>query len=48
MIRSKPFTTLAKEFGVSDNAIRKWCKSENLPYKKTEIKNYSDEEWRLI
>ena len=32
-------------FSVSDNAIRKWCKNYNLPYKKTEIKNYTDEEW---
>lgn len=34
-----------KKHGVSDNAIRKWCKKYNLPYKKKDIKSYSDEEW---
>ena len=47
-IRSKPFTTIAKEQGVSDNAIRKWCKLYNLPSKSSEIKKYSDEEWKNI
>ena len=48
LIRTKPFTQIAKQYGVSDNAIRKWCDAENLPRKSTEIKNYSDEEWSLI
>lgn len=47
-IRKFPFTTIAKEFNVSDNAIRKWCKNYNLPTKKKDIKAYSDEEWALI
>lgn len=47
-IRNFPFTTIASEYGVSDNAIRKWCKAENLPYKKTEIKKYTDEQWLFI
>ena len=40
MIRTIPFTTIAKQYGVSDNAIRKWCKYYNLPYKVSEIKKY--------
>lgn len=48
LIRELPFTKVAKQFGVSDNAIRKRCKSFNLPYKSSEIKNYSDEEWELL
>ena len=48
LIRTTPFTQLGKKFNVSDNAIRKWCKSENLPSKSGEIKSYSDEEWLLI
>lgn len=48
LIRTKSFLEIGKEFGVSDNAIRKWCKSENLPSKKTEIKLYSDEDWDKI
>lgn len=48
MIRMLPFTTIAKQYNVSDNAIRKWCDFENLPRKKTDINKYSDEEWDKI
>ena len=44
LIRTTPFVQIAKQFSVTDNAIRKWCKSLNLPSKKTEINNYSDAE----
>ena len=48
LIRTKPFTQIANQFGVSDNAIRKWCLSMNLPTKKNDIKAYSDKKWELI
>lgn len=48
LIRTLPFTTIGKQFNVSDNAIRKWCDKYNLPRTKKEIKNYSDEEWASI
>ena len=48
LIRTTPFLKIGEHFHVSDNAIRKWCKSFNLPYKLSDIKNYSDEEWSLI
>ena len=48
LIRTLPFTTIGTQYGVSDNAIRKWCDKFNLPRKKTEINNYSNEEWELI
>jgi len=48
MIRIKPFTSIAKDFGVSDNAIRKWCDKYNLPRTKKEINKYTDEEWNNI
>lgn len=38
LIITKPFTTIAKQFGVSDNAIRKWCKAYDLPFKYNDIK----------
>ena len=47
-IRILPFTTIAPQYGVTDNAIRKWCDKYNLPRKKTEIKKYTDEEWKNI
>lgn len=48
MIRTEPFTSIGKRFGVSDNAIRNWCDSYNLPRTKMEIKKYTDEEWENI
>lgn len=48
LIRIKPFTTIGKEYNVSDNAIRKWCTYYSLPKTKKEIKKYSDEEWNNI
>lgn len=47
-IRTIPFTTIGKEVGVSDNAIRKWCVQYGLPSKKRDINNYTDEEWEQI
>ena len=32
-----PMTQIGKMFGVSDNAIRKWCKKYNLPFSKKDI-----------
>lgn len=48
LIRNKSFAEIAKHYGVSDNAIRKWCDFEKLPRKKREIDSYSDDEWNKI
>lgn len=48
LIRTTPFTKIGEMYGVSDNAIRKWCEGYSLPTKKKEIKAYSQEEWDLI
>ena len=48
LIRQIPFTTIAKQYSVTDNAIRKWCDNYNLPRTKKEINSYSDEIWELI
>lgn len=37
LIQSHSFLYLSKQYGVSDNAIRKWCKYYNLPYRKKDI-----------
>lgn len=47
-IRNTSFVAIGKMYDVSDNAIRKWCKQYNLPIKKSDIKKYSDKEWKLI
>lgn len=48
MIRELPFTQIGKGFGVSDNAVRKWCINVGLPSKRTDIKAISDEDWKNI
>lgn len=45
MIRTEPFTKIGIRFGISDNAIRKWCVKYNLPSTKKDIKKYSEKEW---
>lgn len=48
LIRKEPFVKIGKMFGVSDNAIRKWCIKHGLPKTKREINSLSDEEWKTI
>ena len=48
LIRTTPFTTIAKKFNMSDNGIRKWCIKYNLPTKVRDIKAYTDLEWEKI
>lgn len=47
-IRTETFEGIGREYGVSGNAVKKWCKWEHLPSTKKEIKLYSDEEWDKI
>lgn len=48
LIRTTPFVTIGKMYEVSDNAVRKWCKSYDLPYQSLKIKKISDEDWKNI
>ena len=48
LIRTTSFTQIGKQYGVSDNAIRKWCDKYNLPRKVSDIKKISDKDWELI
>lgn len=48
LIRTQSFTQIGKNFGVTDNAIRKWCDKYNLPRTKKEINSYTDEQWSKI
>lgn len=47
-IRTMSFVQIGKEYDVSDNSVRRWCDTYNLPRQKTKIINYSDEEWKQI
>lgn len=33
LVKDCPFTEIGKIYGVSDNAVRKWCKKYDIPYK---------------
>lgn len=48
LIRELPFTKIGKQFGISDNAIRKWCIAYSLPSKKSDIQKYTDSQWSEI
>lgn len=47
-IRTESFLSIGREYGVSDNAIRRWCKTYNLPTKKKDVNSFSDEEWDIL
>lgn len=38
LIKNTSFTQIGKMYGVSDNAIRKWCRMYGLPHRKADIK----------
>lgn len=42
LIQNYPFTQIGKKYSVCDNTIRKWCKKENLPYRKKDIEQIKD------
>lgn len=48
LIRTTSFVQIGKQYNVSDNTIRKWCKKLNLPYQSRKINSYSEEEWKMI
>lgn len=37
LIYTLPFTRIGELYGVSDNAVRKWCKKYGLPFRKSDI-----------
>ena len=45
MIRNESFSSIGRKYGINGNAIKKWCIAEKLPYRKIDIKEYSDENW---
>lgn len=47
-IRFNSFVSIGKMYGVSDNAVRKWCKYYDLPFKSSDIRMISDDDWILV
>lgn len=48
LVRNNSFTSIGKQYGVSDNAVRNWCKQYNIPSKASEIKKIDDSKWKEI
>lgn len=43
LITSKSFLEISRMYGVSDNAVRKWCRYYNLPFRKKDIEQRKNE-----
>ena len=41
LIYTTSFVKIGKHYGVSDNAVRKWCKKYNLPFRYGELHKYT-------
>jgi hypothetical protein len=48
LIRTETFVNIGRQYNLSDNTIRKWCKKYNLPSKSKDIKMITDEDWEKI
>ena len=48
MIKKSGFTNVGKRFGVSDQAIKKWCKSYGIPHTKNELIAWYNEQIGII
>ena len=48
LIRQTSFVEIGRRYGVTDNAVRKWCDKYKLPRKVSEIKKYTTEEWEDV
>ena len=48
LIRQKTFAQVGKELGLTEGGVRGRCKAMGLPFRKKDIKQYSDEEWNNI
>ena len=40
LIYNTSFVQIGKQYGVSDNAVRKWCASYGLPFRYGELHKY--------
>lgn len=42
LILSKSFCAIARQYGVTDNTVRKWCQQYQLPYNKKTLEQYKE------
>lgn len=48
LLRILPFTKVGEKYGVTDNAVRRWCAKYGLPKHSSIIKQYSDTDWDAL
>lgn len=48
LIRKFSFEEIGRQFNITGNAVKKKCKSYNLPYQKFIINSISDSDWNNI
>lgn len=48
LVRKFTFVEVASMYGVTDNAVKKWCAHYGLPKRRKDISTYSDEEWKEL
>ena len=48
MVRTMPFTKIGAMYKVTDNTIRKWCDSYELPRNKSIINKIPEDEWNRL
>lgn len=48
LIRTTSFVQIGNLYGVSDNAVRKWCEAYHLPKNVSIIKQYTNAEWEAL
>ena len=48
LLQTYSFVGIGKKYGVSDSAVRKWCKFYGLPYKAASIKLLSKQDWNNL
>jgi transposase len=44
-IKNGNFTKVARDYGVTDNTVRKWCRKYNIPTSSKILRSTSDEGW---
>lgn len=48
LVLEKGFLQTGKDFGVSDNTIKKWCKAYSIPHLKPELKKWYNKEMGIL
>ena len=47
-IRNETFSSIARDFNITDNGLKRWIANYELPNTKKVIKQYTDEEWETL